>query len=95
MTIRRDLEDVVLRANEARRFLENPELQRHFRAIEDELYVRWRRTHPSDDKALRELRFEQHGLDLLRKQLTKPLSEGTLAESQLKQMDFQRKQENI
>lgn len=94
MSERRELEDTILRANAAKAFLENPELQQHFRAIEDELYARWRRTPPTDVEKLQEIRLTQHGLDLLRTRLTKPLDEGSLAESQLKTMNYQRTMEN-
>ncbi len=89
MTDRRELNDTILRANEAKRVLENPELVQGFRSIEDELYLRWRNTNPLDTEAREALWFEQHGLDLLRKQLTKPVDEGKFAQKALDQLNYQ------
>ena len=84
MSERTDWQDTVHRGNEAKRKLESPENQQLVRAIEDALYLRWRATSPKDSAERELIWLEQHGLDLLQKQLTKPISGGTIAAQQIK-----------
>lgn len=90
MSDRTDWQDTVHRGNEAKRKLESPENQQLVRAIEDALYVRWRATSPKDTAERESIWFEQHGLDLLQKELTRPIGDGTIAAQQLKDDNYQR-----
>jgi|TARA_R110000751_G_scaffold300438_1_gene412142 hypothetical protein len=91
VSTRQDRERATLAGHEAERFMQNPQFVQAVEDIESDLYTQWRKSGPDDTKLREELWWSQYALDVLQKRLRKPIDEGTIAEQEQKQDNFQQR----
>lgn len=89
MSDRLERESLMIKGRASERFVDDPLFKQAVDTMETELFVRWRNTQPDQRAEREEIWSQWHALDEVQKALQRPIADGTLAQAEQEQDNYQ------